>query len=52
MMLPKDPQYGRWPLSGEIDIVMSRGNDANYKKGGRDFVTGGLQWGGSGSYDA
>lgn len=44
-MLPKNTAYGSWPLSGEIDIVMGRGNDPNYKGGGRDFITSGLQWG-------
>ncbi|EJD54404.1 concanavalin A-like lectin/glucanase [Auricularia subglabra TFB-10046 SS5] len=45
MMLPASTVYGNWPLSGEIDLVMARGNDANYQRGGRDFVTSGLQWG-------
>ncbi|KAH7096352.1 concanavalin A-like lectin/glucanase [Auriculariales sp. MPI-PUGE-AT-0066] len=45
MMLPKDAEYGSWPLSGEIDLMLARGNDANYPKGGNDFITGGLQWG-------
>lgn len=29
-MLPKDEAYGPWPLSGEIDIVESRGNGIRY----------------------
>ena len=29
-MLPKDNVYGAWPLSGEIDIVESRGNGLRY----------------------
>ncbi|EJD44855.1 concanavalin A-like lectin/glucanase [Auricularia subglabra TFB-10046 SS5] len=45
LMLPASTVYGNWPLSGEIDLVMARGNDANYGGGGRDFITSGLQWG-------
>lgn len=30
-MLPVDDSYGPWPLSGEIDIMESRGNGVDYK---------------------
>ena len=30
-MLPVDNSYGPWPLSGEIDIMESRGNGEDYK---------------------
>lgn len=30
-MLPVDDAYGPWPLSGEIDIMESRGNGVDYK---------------------
>lgn len=26
-MLPESDTYGAWPLSGEIDIMESKGND-------------------------
>jgi hypothetical protein len=29
-MLPRDEVYGAWPLSGEIDMVESRGNGLRY----------------------
>ncbi len=29
-MLPVNEVYGSWPLSGEIDIVESRGNGLQY----------------------
>lgn len=29
-MLPRDGVYGPWPLSGEIDMVESRGNSLRY----------------------
>ena len=31
-MLPENNTYGEWPLSGEIDIVESRGNGISYTK--------------------
>ena len=30
-MLPVDEAYGPWPMSGEIDIMESRGNGVDYK---------------------
>ncbi|TFK36442.1 ectomycorrhiza-upregulated GH16 glucan endo-1,3-beta-glucosidase precursor [Crucibulum laeve] len=44
-MLPKDEVYGPWPLSGEIDIVESRGNGIRYTAHGSNFVQGSLNWG-------
>ncbi|KIM48512.1 glycoside hydrolase family 16 protein [Hebeloma cylindrosporum] len=44
-MLPKDSVYGAWPLSGEIDIVESRGNGLRYTAHGSNFVQGALNWG-------
>ena len=29
-MLPTYQEYGTWPVSGEIDIMESRGNDRSY----------------------
>lgn len=29
-MLPVRQDYGPWPMSGEIDIIESRGNDPSY----------------------
>ncbi|KAG6876940.1 hypothetical protein C0993_011854 [Termitomyces sp. T159_Od127] len=44
-MLPKDSVYGPWPLSGEIDIVESRGNGLRYTARGANYVQGSLNWG-------
>ncbi|KAG5722255.1 Beta-1,3-glucan-binding protein [Termitomyces sp. T112] len=44
-MLPRDSVYGPWPLSGEIDIVESRGNGIRYTARGSNFVQGSLNWG-------
>ncbi|OCB89589.1 putative member of glycoside hydrolase family GH16 [Sanghuangporus baumii] len=44
-MLPVDNTYGPWPLSGEIDIMESRGNDRRYLAQGVDFVRASLNWG-------
>ncbi|KAI0338483.1 concanavalin A-like lectin/glucanase [Trametopsis cervina] len=44
-MLPVDDAYGPWPMSGEIDIMESRGNGVEYKAQGRDVVRGSLNWG-------
>lgn len=51
-MLPEDNVYGAWPLSGEIDIAESRGNDIAYSAGGRNVVTTTLHWGPSTTLDA
>ncbi|KIY45933.1 glycoside hydrolase family 16 protein [Fistulina hepatica ATCC 64428] len=37
--------YGDWPLSGEIDIMSSRGNGVNYKGRGCNYVQGALTYG-------
>ncbi|KAF9448411.1 glycoside hydrolase family 16 protein [Macrolepiota fuliginosa MF-IS2] len=44
-MLPVDNKYGAWPLSGEIDIMESRGNGIRYPKQGSNYVRGSLNWG-------
>ncbi|KAF5323729.1 hypothetical protein D9619_012970 [Psilocybe cf. subviscida] len=44
-MLPRDQVYGAWPLSGEIDIVESKGNGIRYTAHGSNFVQGALNWG-------
>lgn len=44
-MLPVNDTYGPWPLSGEIDIMESRGNARSYPDQGIDYVRGSLNWG-------
>ncbi|KAA1470751.1 glycoside hydrolase family 16 protein [Dentipellis sp. KUC8613] len=44
-MLPEDNKYGPWPLSGEIDIMESRGNGPKYPAQGSNYVRGSLNWG-------
>ena len=44
-MLPVVDTYGPWPLSGEIDIMESRGNSRAYSGQGVDFVRASLNWG-------
>ncbi|KAI1798440.1 concanavalin A-like lectin/glucanase [Ganoderma leucocontextum] len=44
-MLPKDNAYGPWPLSGEIDIMESRGNGLSYPAQGSNFVRASLNYG-------
>ncbi|KAF8839995.1 glycoside hydrolase family 16 protein [Paxillus ammoniavirescens] len=44
-MLPVNNTYGAWPLSGEIDIMESRGNGRSYPDQGIDYVRGSLNWG-------
>lgn len=44
-MLPTTNVYGPWPLSGEIDIVESRGNGIEYTGRGSNYVQGSLNWG-------
>ncbi|KAI0368577.1 concanavalin A-like lectin/glucanase [Pilatotrama ljubarskyi] len=44
-MLPKDNKYGAWPLSGEIDIMESRGNAPSYPAQGVNFVRASLNYG-------
>lgn len=44
-LLPADNSYGDWPASGEIDIVESRGNGADYPGGGVNQFGSTLHWG-------
>lgn len=46
-MLPKDQLYGTWPVSGEIDIMESRGNVGYPKEsgGGPETIASTLHWG-------
>jgi beta-glucanase (GH16 family) len=44
-MLPQNSVYGDWPMSGEIDIVESRGNSPKNYSGGRDTASSSLHWG-------
>ena len=44
-MLPVNNTYGAWPLSGEIDLVESRGNNNTYPLGGNNAATSTLHWG-------
>lgn len=44
-MLPVNNSYGKWPMSGEIDIVESRGNNASYPRQGINYVRSSLNWG-------
>lgn len=44
-MLPVNNTYGPWPMSGEIDIMESRGNARSYPDQGIDYVRGSLNWG-------
>eukprot|EP00301_Raphidiophrys_heterophryoidea_P025703 c8685_g1_i1.p1 GENE.c8685_g1_i1~~c8685_g1_i1.p1 ORF type:complete len:492 (+),score=111.31 c8685_g1_i1:69-1478(+) len=36
-LLPKSDVYGKWPASGEIDLVESRGNSNGYPQGVESF---------------
>ncbi|KAK5942940.1 hypothetical protein PMZ80_003945 [Knufia obscura] len=51
-MLPVEAKYGPWPLSGEIDILESRGNDHNYAQGGDNIYSSALHWGPDPANDA
>jgi beta-glucanase (GH16 family) len=44
-MLPRYNAYGNWPVSGEIDIMESRGNDPSYPGGGNNQFGSTLHWG-------
>lgn len=44
-MLPVNNTYGPWPMSGEIDIMESRGNAPQYPHQGANYVRGTLNWG-------
>ena len=51
-MLPVNATYGPWPLSGEIDIMESRGNNHTYKQGGTNIASSALHWGPDPANDA
>jgi beta-glucanase (GH16 family) len=51
-MLPVNETYGAWPLSGEIDICESRGNNHTYAQGGNNIVSSALHWGPDPANDA
>jgi beta-glucanase (GH16 family) len=44
-MMPEESIYGPWPLSGEIDIMESRGNARGYGGHGREQFMSTLHWG-------
>lgn len=44
-MMPVKDTYGEWPLSGEIDIMESRGNNHTYEQGGNNVMSSALHWG-------
>ncbi|GLB41072.1 putative glycosyl hydrolases family 16 [Lyophyllum shimeji] len=44
-MLPENNTYGAWPLSGEIDILESRGNSPTYPAQGVNYVRSTLTYG-------
>ncbi|KAH7877142.1 concanavalin A-like lectin/glucanase domain-containing protein [Lentinula edodes] len=43
-MLPVNNTYGAWPLSGEIDIMESRGNSITYPDQGVNYVRSSLNY--------
>jgi hypothetical protein len=51
-MMPVNDSYGPWPLSGEIDIAESRGNNFTYEQGGNNIVSSALHWGPNPANDA
>ncbi len=51
-MLPTDQEYGKWPSSGEVDIMESRGNSPSYTPGGYNTVGSTLHWAPSWMEDA
>lgn len=51
-LLPLEEAYGRWPASGEIDVMESRGNDASYPAGGVDTFGSTLHFGPNYQFDA
>lgn len=44
-LMPANDTYGAWPLSGEIDVAESRGNNYTYPAGGSNIVSSTLHWG-------
>lgn len=51
-LLPVNNTYGKWPQSGEIDIMESRGNNHSYGQGGNNIVSSALHWGPDSDNDA
>lgn len=51
-MMPVKDTYGPWPLSGEIDIMESRGNNYTYGQGGNNIASSALHWGPDPANDA
>ena len=51
-MMPVNDTYGPWPMSGEIDIAESRGNNYTYNQGGNNIVSSALHWGPNAANDA
>lgn len=51
-LMPEKDTYGVWPLSGEIDIMESRGNNYTYEQGGNNIVSSALHWGPNSANDA
>ena len=51
-LLPVNDTYGKWPRSGEIDIVESRGNNWTYAGGGNNVISSALYWGPNAANDA
>ena len=51
-LLPVKNTYGPWPISGEIDIAESRGNNYTYAQGGNNIVSSALHWGPNPANDA
>jgi len=50
-LLPRWTAYGQWPMSGEIDIMESRGNAPGYRADGSDTFGSTLHWGPYAPYD-
>jgi hypothetical protein len=44
-LLPRWAEYGEWPMSGEIDIMESRGNHPGYSGKGSDYFGSTLHYG-------
>jgi len=44
-LLPTNNTYGSWPLSGEIDIAETRGNNMSYPNQGINHIQSALHWG-------
>jgi len=51
-MMPVNNTYGAWPMSGEIDIAESRGNNHTYAQGGNNIISSALHWGPDPANDA